>query len=51
MNLKITILILGLFSFLTILPISKAEAAEKLIVNKYDTGSKIILSNSTRKGR
>lgn len=47
MNLKITILILGLFSFLTILPISKAEAAEKLIVNKYDTGSKIILSNGT----
>ena len=47
MNLKIAILIFGIFSFLTMFSISKAEAAEKLFVNKYDTGSKIIISNGT----
>lgn len=45
MSRKIAVLIFGIL--MTILSLSKVEAAEKLYVNRYDTGSKIILSNGT----
>lgn len=45
MNLKIAVLIFGIL--MTIFSFSKVEAAEKLFINRNDTGSKIILSNGT----
>ena len=45
MSRKIAVLIFGIL--MTILSFSKVEAAEKLYINRYDTGSKIILSNGT----
>ena len=45
MNRNLAVLIFGIL--ITLLSFSKIEAAEKLFINRNDTGSKIILSNGT----